>query len=153
MSEIVDSLYIVHNNAFLLSPLLKEFYINYHGQDKDILLSYLVLPLVLHENTKITLKKSNVTSSLQTFGRNNDNYFGLPERVSEYKDITNKCLQYLIENGHIKINDKLSVEVSPKALGCDPSIKESKKSSKNLVKILRDYDIVTIYRLLGIKKL
>jgi len=153
MSKAVKNIHTIYNNPFVLSPLLANFYKNYNGQDNDILLSYLIFPLVLHSVTKDWLKKASTRSSLLSFGRQKENFFGLPQRIQEYKTITNKCLQHLIDNKHLKINDGLSVEVIKPDGACVNSLKESFTASANIVKIFKEYDVISIYKLLGVKQL
>lgn len=46
MNTAADHLYTLHRNAFALAPVIQSFYLNWEPMEKDILLSYLVLPLV-----------------------------------------------------------------------------------------------------------
>ena len=62
-----EYLYTIYNNAFKYTPIIYSFYKEYRGQDKDILLSYLILPLVLNEESKKSLIKSKPSSSIYTF--------------------------------------------------------------------------------------
>lgn len=153
MSKIIDNIYRLHNNPFIFTPIIIEFYKNYYGQKNDILLSYLVLPLVLHEETRNTLKYTKVTSSLYTFGRKKENYFGLQDRIGEYIEITNMCLQNAIDNEFIKIDDNLQIHVIKKQTKLEPDIKDFIKAASNLPKLIKDFDVVAVYRLLGVKKL
>lgn len=153
MSKVVENIYKIHNNPFIFTPLIIKFYEKYFGQEKDVLLSYLILPLVLHEDTKLWLCKANVRSSLHTFGAKKENFFGLPKRIVEYRDVTNKCLQNALNKKMIVINDNLSVQVIDSNSHCEASLKKSLKASANITKILKSLDVVAIYRLLGVKKL
>lgn len=153
MSKAVEHIYKIHNNPFVLTPLLVGFFLKYHGQENDVLLSYLVLPLVLHEDTKNWLLNANVRSSLLTFARNKENFFGLPERIVEYKSMTNLCLQHAKDNSYISIENNLSIKVNNPELTCILPLKDSLKASENFIKIIKDLNIVTIYRLLGVKSL
>lgn len=153
MIKIVKHTHKIHNNPFILTPLLIAFYKNYIGHEKDILLSYLILPLVLHEDTRITLKNSKKTSSILTFGRKKENLFGLPQRISNYKDITNKCLQYAIDSKMIIITNNLQIKIVDQNINCEPSLKDAFKAAANIVNIVKNLDVVAIYRLLGVKEL
>ena len=153
MSKFVDSIYQIHNNPFVLAPLFVEFFRHIQPKSKNILLAYLVLPLVLHEDSKQSLVGAKITSSIHTFSNKKKNIFGLQERVRLYKYLTNQCLQYAMDNQMIKINENLIVEVlmiENKTVG---NLKESLKASSNLYKVFRDLDVVAIYRLLGVKEL
>jgi hypothetical protein len=153
MSKFVDSISQIHNNPFILSPLIVEFFKYTSPKPKNILLAYLVLPLVLHEDSKTWLFRARTTSSIHTFKSKNENLFGLQERIYLYQDLTNKCIQYAVDNEQIKINEDLIVEILKTEYKITESLKVSLKASSNLHKIFRDLDVVAIYRLLGVKKI
>jgi len=163
MNKYIDSIYRVNNNTFALTPLIVEFYKKLEQTNKNVLLSYLVLPLVLNKKSKEALLTVNTRSSIYSFVSNKqknkddiknvENIFGLPSRINEYKELTNSCLQYAIDSNWISINTNLSVNVIVTSKVSSADLKESQKAASNLHKIFKDLDIVTIYRLLGIKKL
>lgn len=163
MSKYIDSIYKVNNNTFALTPIIVEFYKKLEQTNKNVLLSYLVLPLVLNRKSKEALLSTTTRSSIYSFVSNKqknkeniknvENIFGLPSRMNEYKELTNSCLQYAIDNNWISINANLSVNVLTTSIICSTDLKESHKAASNLHKIFKDLDVVTIYRLLGIKKL
>ncbi len=155
MSKIVDSIYKVNNNPFIFAPLIVEFYKYSESRPKDILLSYLILPLVLYETSENSLYYSNTKSSISTFTRKKENLYGLTNRLNKYKDITNKCIQYLIDNNYLYLDEELIVNIVnvDKKLHCVPTLKRALKSSEKLNKVFKDYDVVEIYKLLGIKEL
>lgn len=155
MSRMIDSIYKVNNNPFIFAPLVMEFYKFTESKPKDILLSYLILPLVLYETSKNSLNYSNTNSSISTFSRKKENLYGLGSRLNKYKDITNKCIQYLIDNKYLYLDENLSVKIvnSDKKLYCVTSLRSELKSSGKLNKVFKDYSVVEIYKLLGIKEL
>jgi|SRR5665648_124404 len=153
MSKIADSIYQIHNNPFVLTPLFVEFFRHIQPKPKNILFAYLVLPLVLHEDSKKWLFRAKTTSSIHTFSNKTENMFGLQERIRLYKDLTNQCIQYAIDNQMIKISGNLIVEVLTTENKTVGNLKESLKASSNLHKIFKDLDVVAIYRLLGVKEL
>ena len=86
MNKFIDSVYKIHNNPFIFTPLIVAFYEQLEKKPKNILLAYLVLPLVLNERSKQTLQNVRKTSSIHTFIDSSDkskreNVFGLPERI------------------------------------------------------------------------
>lgn len=152
MSKAIDNIYKLYNNPFILTPLVVEFYSNFQSRDKDILLSNLVLPIALFESSKLALQRADNRRTLITFRRDNQRMYGLQARVQEYKEITRLCVQCALDNKLIEISDTLSVSVKNK-IDCDQSLKSASVASGNLAKMLNKYDIVSAYRLLGIKKL
>ncbi len=153
MSKVVENLHKIHNNPFVLTPLIVGFYEKYQGAEKDILLSYLILPLVLHTQTRDWLKRANIKSSLYSFGRKEENFYALSQRIEEYKSLSNLCMQYAINNNLISIEEGLKVKVIKSDQSCIETLKDSLKASENIVKIVKDFDVVSIYRLLGVKNL
>ena len=153
MSKAINSIHKIYNNPFVLTPLIVKFYEKYRGQDKDILFSYLIFPLVLHVETRDWLKKANTRSSLHSFGKKRENFYALPQRIKEYKTLTNLCMQHAIDNKMLSIRENLKVEVLKPEKSCIETLKNSLKASENIVKIIKDFDVVAVYRLLGVKNL
>ncbi len=145
---------ILYYSPFILAPILESFYETADDQPRNVLLSYLVLPLTLSPSSQNFLKNSNITSSLRTFTKNRENLFGLPERVQEYRDITNICIQLAINAGGIRIKEAdLSIEFINKNLDASSSPKNAIKAAQKFGKILKPLDIPSIYRFLGVKLL
>ncbi|MCG3689103.1 three component ABC system middle component [Aliarcobacter butzleri] len=158
MSKYVNSVYKLNNNIFVLAPLFVSFYKNLKPNPKNLLLSYLVLPLVLYKTSQEKIKNSNKTSSVFTFLDSKDkdkraNVYGLPKRVQEYREITNQCILYAIENKWLKLNDDLSVIILEEQKNSISSLDDAFKASSKLCNIFQDLDVVSIYRQLGVKEL
>ncbi|KIM13245.1 MAG: hypothetical protein KU38_00880 [Sulfurovum sp. FS08-3] len=158
MNRFIDSVYKIHNNPFVLTPLIVTFYEKLEKKPNNILFAYLVLPLVLNERSKLTLQTARITSSIHTFIDSSDkskreNVFGLPERIQNYKETTNQCIQYAIDNQWISVREDLSIEFLQKVDNKVENLNQSFRASSNLHKIFKDLDVVTIYRLLGVKEL
>jgi hypothetical protein len=79
--------------------------------------------------------------------------FGLPERVDEYRRLTNLCIQYAIDMSAIEVTNDLSLVVNGTELETTLAPRSSVKASKNLAKIFGSYDVAAIYRLLGVPSL
>lgn len=160
MSKVIQHLNILYNNPFLLTPIIVKFYEKYEGkQDKDMLLSYLILPLVLYEGSKLILK--NKKKGLRTFInytkkneiKKNDKLFGLPVRVEDYKELTNLCLQHAFDTGSLQLNRGLSITFLKNNFKVDNSSVEYLKAAENLALLLKKEKITHIYMRLGIKKI
>jgi|WetSurMetagenome_2_1015567.scaffolds.fasta_scaffold324010_2 hypothetical protein len=149
-----NSIYTIYNNTFTYMPIIYFFYKNYDGQDKDMLLSYLILPLILDENSKKSLLHSRSSSSLYTFCRKKENIYGLQERVTAYKELTNNCIQYGVDNKLFLISGTLRLLV--KEIESDNNLiiqSDEPKAASKLCNIFKSIDIPTIYRNLGVVKL
>lgn len=170
MSKTIDHLYRLYNNPFFLTPILIEFYKAYQGkQSKDILLSYIVLPIVLYEDSKLILLRKNKDRTIRTFInyhkkedktkfqkeiKKNEKLFGLPERVEEFKEMTNLCLQYAFDRGCLKLNEEdLSISYIKNDFEKDNTLVEFLTVAENLSIMFKKEKITHIYMKLGIKKL
>jgi len=112
MNTAADHLYILHRNAFALAPVIQSFYLNWEPMEKDILLSYLILPLVSFPAMQEYLHTANRTSSIRTMTSDSSRLAGLALRISEYEPITNKALLILRSDESLQLNDDLSVLAS-----------------------------------------
>lgn len=153
MSKFVENIIALKTNVFALTPIIVSFYRNLKSQEKDILLSYFVLPIVLNRTCLNRLKNLKVTSRLSKITSDTDIMAGFEERFEFYKDITNKCVQYAIECDYIKLNNDLSVSViTDDLLITDTIFKDSITLASNLHKIFTK-DVINTYYQFGIKKI
>lgn len=153
MNNLIEHTYTLYNNPFVLMPLILSFYKNYNGCDNDILLAYLVFPLVLHNESQKSIISSKSTSRLSKLTKNKETISGLHERINEYKQLTNICIQYAIDNHLLAINENLSVSVIGKIGTVDTGLSNAIKASSKLKNIFGKLDVISIYKLLGIKEL
>lgn len=153
MSKIVEYTHVIYNNPFVLTQLILSFYKNYKGEHNDILLSYLIFPLTLHAQSCENIKGATSRSRIVKLTDDKDSIAGLPERVAEYKNLTNMCLQYAIDNKLIEIIDMRVKVKAYSAIRTSPDLKKSIKAASKLSNIFGTLDVVSIYKLLGIKKL
>lgn len=157
MIKRIEHLYKLYNNLFEYLPIIYSFYKGYSGKENDILLSYLVLPLTLNEVSRKKLINTNVRSSLFTFCKENNHLIGLSDRVKQYEQITNDCIQYGIDNGMFQITEKLQIQINNdfdmKDLYLINVHTDKSKAAEKLSYILKSYDIPTIYRNLGVIEL
>ena len=152
MNTAADHLYTLHRNAFALAPVIQSFYLNRGPIEKDVLLSYLVLPLVSFPAMQEYLHTANRTSSIRTMTSESSRLIGLSLRISEYEPITNKALLILRSDESLQLSDDLSVRVSENrnSENADPKIL---RYARQLAMVFRNESVVTIYRMLGLKSL
>ncbi len=153
MSNALDYISTLYFTPYKTGPLLAYFYKQLDPSSKNILLSYLVLPLILTPDSRIKLKHSNIRSNLVTFSSEKQVLFGLQDKVIEFKERTNKCLLLLIENKTIILNEDLSVNFNDHQLESSATPKDYIRASKNLGILLNKYNVVDCYRMLGLQKL
>ena len=111
MSKFIENISTLQNNTFILTPLLVSFYKNLKPTDKNILLAYFVLPLVLNNVFLEKIQKITTASNLSRITRDKDIMAGFEERFYFYKEQTNMCLQYAIDCRYIEVNENLTVTV------------------------------------------
>ena len=154
MSDFSESIHTIYNNPFILTPVLVTFYKNYVGLKNDILLAYLIFPIVLEQEhiQKLKIIKSNTT--LCRFTKDKDFISGFYDRVETYRSVTNLCLQYAIDSKYILVDKNMSVKViTDDVLIIDPLLKDAHKLSNNLFKVFKKINVVNIYQAFGIKEL
>lgn len=153
MSNIIDNIYVLRNNIFILTPILISFYKNLQPQDNDLLLSYFVFPLVLNPSFLEQIQIIPCSSSLERITKNKEIMAGFEERFYFYRDITNKCIQYALECHAIKIEDNLSVSVTKRNIfHTDAEFTKSINLSSQLYKIFTR-DVLNTYYAFGIKRI
>ena len=153
MSNAIQSFAALYNNPFIFGPLFPPFYKSFGEKPRSILLSYLILPIVLYPESRTFLVHAKSTSSIHTMVKKRDRIYGIDERIAEYREFTNISVQYAIDIGVFQLTDSLSVHVKSNWPGgplCSP---DSIKAASRLGQLFTPFDIPTIYRLLGVKKL
>ncbi len=154
MSRAIDSIYNILNNPFKLMELIVCFYSSYKNRENDILLSYLVLPIVLNQNSRKKLLNLNKSSNLLSLTKDSDSIVGIEQMIEEYKDITNECVQIAMLHGYLTLNEENSLIRTDKMLEYKSSkFVEEYSAIRKFVVILKNNDIVSIYRMLGVKKI
>ena len=153
MSGAIKSYGVIHNNPFIFAPIFVEFYRGCASKEKSLLLSYLALPLVLPRESRNFLSKAKSTSTVATFLRHREYLEGLEERIFEYRELTNQAIRYAVDAGMIAIEEDLSVRVICDE--CDYSLAPAAtpRAARRLGILFEPYDIPTIYRTFGVKKL
>ena len=153
MSNAIQSFKVIHHNPFTLTPLFLAFYSSLPVKPKSLLLSYLVLPMVLNPHSRKFLVGATSRSSMRTLIRDRERLYGLAERIYEYRTLTNTCLQQAIDVNLIAVADDLSVIANPDHAQDGSSPDNMIKAAKRFGELLTPFDVPTIYRMLGIKRL
>ncbi len=120
--------------------------------EKDILLSYLILPLVSYKPMHKFLANAKRNSSLRTMTSDSSRLIGLALRVEEFKPITNAALLILTAEKSLEVNSEMSV-ASIKKICTINSNKDLLRYSRKLAMVFSGEDVVSIYRTLGLKSL
>ena len=153
MSKFIENISTLQNNTFALTPLLVSFYKNLKPTDKNILLAYFVLPLVLNKEFLEKIQKITTASNLSRITKNKDIMAGFEERFCFYKEQTNKCMQYAIDCKYIEVNNNLAVTViNDSNMFTDSRLEKSLVLSSQLYKIFTK-NVINTYYAFGIKAL
>ena len=153
MTKYVESLYVIYNNPFILTPLLTNFYSNIEKNPKNILLAYLVFPMVLNEERRSFLLKSNVNSSIYTFKNRKNLLIGFSQSLDYFRELTVDSIQHAVDNKWIVINEDMSISVLENQENIQGHLKDAFQATVKLNNIFGNVDIVNLYKYLGIKSL
>lgn len=154
MAKAIDNIYAILNNPFKLMELIVDFYSNYENKDNDMLLSYLILPLILNEDSRKKLKNLNKNSNILSLTKETNNIIGLELMIDEYKDVTNKCIQVAISDGYLELKQNRSlIRTNKRVENSFYKNTEMIKATRKFAMIVKSNEIVSIYRMLGVKRI
>lgn len=147
-----DYIYTLRRTPFALAPIIHSFYDHWNPTEKDILLSYLVLPLVTYKPMHKFLHYAGKNSSLRTLMQEPSRVLGLEARIEEYRPITNASLLILTSEKSVKVNDDMSVEPQGK-IREENANAQLIKYARKLAIVFNGENVVSVYRSLGLKSL
>lgn len=148
-----DHIHTLHRSPIILAPILHEFYGAVQETKNNILLSYLVLPFVLHAPTTDYLLRVSARNSLRTMCSTKTRVAGLHKRVNSLREVTNTCLMSLMTAGFLAIDDELVIRPTTKTLPSPRGLENQMVSAKRLAQLFEDGDAPYLYKLLGISQL
>jgi len=150
MTTAIEHLSTLYYSPIIHESLFLDFYSYIVPKKHDILLSYLVLPIYFNNKTYTFFNNAKKTSSLITLTKKRDRLIGIENRISEFQGLTNRCLQRLIDEDVIIINNQMSVNIKSKLT---TTKKHNNTFICNLAKILSQNEVDITYRLLGVNKI
>lgn len=101
-TQVSDHLYTLHRTPFALAPVIQSFYQHWEPVEKDILLSYLILPIVTYKPMHAFLNRARRDSSIRTMASDAERLIGLAMRVEEFKPITNAAMLILTAENSLR---------------------------------------------------
>ena len=151
MSNIISDIVKIKYNSFKLAPIVLSYYENCLVKENNILLLYLLFPIVLNRNWIKGSPKVQKRSRLETWVRENKIHLeGLPERICTFQRLSETTLQYCIDMEYAKIDEKNNVIVKSNPFkgkeGCVAS-------AICLTKLIGNSTPAKVYATLGIKNL
>lgn len=148
----IDHLFTLQRSPFSLAPIIHQFYKHSTPQERDVLLSYLVLPMVLYPPMRDYLLTVRSTSSLRTLCKNQSRLIGLTTRVQDFKPLTHAAMLVLKAEQGIEVSDDLSVRPIGDVRTANAN-QELLEAGRRLALICTGVDVVSTYRTLGFKSL
>jgi Family of unknown function (DUF6521) len=140
-------------SPLLLAPVIESFFQELRPSEKNILLGYLVLPMVLYPPSREFLKNARVTSSIRTLCTDKSRLAGLPQRVNELRSTSSLAMQNSIDCGRLILHSDLTLEYGEHLNNSNDGMQVEAKAAKRLASMFEPYDVPTVYRLLGVTKL
>lgn len=121
-------------------------------------LVYLTLPLVLHENTRISISSRTKMELANWVQKNPELFVSFPKRARDYVTITNEAVEWLMLTGFLKLTESGELEkvIGTKSLGAGRSTyPETKECLQKAGQIGRWFanagKVETIYIILGVR--
>lgn len=151
-SNPTEHLFSLQRSPYILAPVIHQFYEVSQAKERDFLLSYLVLPIVLYPPMAKFLMGANRKSSLRTMCSQQSRLVGLDSRVRDFKSLTNASILILAAERSIEISESFSIK-SIMAVKSENVKRDLMDASQKLATIFADADVVSIYRTLGLKSL
>lgn len=152
MSSIVDALYELKYNPFEYGPYLASFYYSLNVSKNNLLLAQLVIPLCSHPffSKKISgaVFGDKKQSSIWSIFEERAKLYDLQERIDEFQDLTEQCIQYCLVNDWLSVDEHL---LSLRKGNEVESVFTQRKSAEKLGRLFSGHSVVEIYAFLGVK--
>ncbi|CAK9885679.1 MAG: hypothetical protein XXXJIFNMEKO3_02086 [Candidatus Erwinia impunctatus] len=152
ISTPIEHPFTIQRSPIVLAPLIHQFYASSQLREKDLLLSYLILPMVLYPSMQKYLLNVRKTSDLRTMCSEQSRLVGLTHNVQQSKPLTHAAMLVLKAEQAIEIANELSVR-SVRDVKIDNANPKQLEAAHRLSMVFADTDIVSIYRTLGFKSL
>lgn len=151
MSNIISDVVKIKFNSFTLAPAMLSYYENCQVRQDNVLLLYLLFPVVLNSNwiegSPIVQKRSRLESWVKD---NKIHVEGLPERITTFQRLSETTLQYCIDMEYVAVDEKNNVVVKNNPFKNKGKFSES---AVRLTKLIGNYSPAKVYATLGIKEL
>ena len=151
MSNIISDVVKIKFNSFTLAPAMLSYYENCQVRQDNVLLLYLLFPVVLNsdwiEGSPIVQKRSRLESWVKD---NKIHVEGLPERITTFQRLSETTLQYCIDMEYVAVDEKNNVVVKNNPFKNKGKFSES---AVRLTKLIGNNSPAKVYATLGIKEL
>jgi hypothetical protein len=151
-SNSIEHLFTLQRSPIALAPVIHNFFAHSEPRERDLLLSYLVLPMVLYPTMQTYLLAVRKTSNLRTLCNEQSRLVGLTHNTQRFKSLTNAALLVLQAEQSIEITDDLTVKSVSDVRASNTNPKQL-EAARRLSMVCAEADVVSIYRMLGFKSL
>ena len=128
-----------------------SYYENCQVKNNNILLLYLLFPIVLNRDWIMGAPRVQKRSRLETWVRDNKIHVeGLPERITTFQRLSETTLQYCVDMDYVKIDDNNNVVVKNNPYN---GKERFVASAIRLTKLFGNATPAKVYATLGIKEL
>ena len=150
MSNIISEVVKIKFNSFSLAPAMLSYFENCQVKQDNVLLLYLLFPVVLNSDWIGGSPRAQKRSKLETWVKENRIHVeGLPERISTFQRLSETTLQYCIDMDYARLDEKNNVVVTN-----NPFVKgRYTDSAIRLTRLIGTSTPAKVYATLGIKEL
>lgn len=151
MSNIISEVVKIKYNSFSLAPAMLSFYENCKVEHDNILLIYLLFPVVMNSDWINGAPKVQKRSRLETWVRDNKiRVEGLPERISTFQHLSETTLQYCVDMDYVEVDANNNVVVKNNPFRHKDLFATS---AERLMRLFGKCSPAKVYATLGIKEL
>lgn len=151
MSNIISEVVKIKFNSFTLAPAMLSYYENCQVKRDNVLLLYLLFPVVLNSDWIGGSPRAQKRSRLETWVKENRIHVeGLPERISTFQRLSETTLQYCIDMEYAKVDEKNNVVVTKNPFKNKGGFIDS---AIRLTRLIGNSTPAKVYATLGIKEL
>lgn len=151
MSNIISEVVKIKYNSFNLAPAMLSYYECCQVERDNVLLLYLLFPIVLNSDWINGSPRVQQRSRLESWVRENKiNVEGLPERINTFQHLSETTLQYCVDMDYVEVDAKNNV-----VLKNNPFKQKDlfATSAERLMRLFGKNNPAKIYATLGIKEL
>ena len=150
MSNIISDVVKIKYNFFTLAPAMLSYYETCQVKHNNILLMYLLFPVVLNSDLINQLPRVQSCSRLETWVKNNRlQVEGLREHITTFQHLTETTLQYCIDMDYVRVDENNNVTVLSNPYEKDYFM----DAAIRLTKLLGKSSPAKIYATLGIREM
>lgn len=140
-------------NAFYLAPILLSFYKECHIKKDNVLLAFLIFPILFNSSWKQQNVNIRKGSKLEKWVLNNKMPLeGVHDRIKYFSVHTTTVLQFCFDQGWALLDDKNNIVLTDKVL-FDANPTKLMVNAEKFNCLIENMSVTQIYSTLGISKL